>query len=45
MSEGNLDYKLDTENMSITFSSFAENIQSIQVGLKKAVEDALKGER
>ena len=45
MSEGNLDYKLDTENMSITFSSFAENIQSIQVGLKKAVEDALKGEK
>ncbi len=45
MSAGNLDYKLDTKNMSITFSAFAENIQSIQMGLKKAVEDAIKGER
>jgi len=31
--------------MSIAFSAFAENIQSIQMGLKKAVEDAIKGER
>jgi len=45
MAEGNLDYKLDTKNMSIAFSAFAENIQSIQMGLKKAVEDAIKGER
>jgi len=45
MAGGNLDYKLDIENMSVTFSSFAENIQSIQMGLKKAVEDAIKGER
>ena len=45
MAEGNLDYKLDTKNMAVTFYAFAENIQSIQTGLKKAVEDAIKGER
>jgi len=42
---GNLDYKLDTENMSVVFAAFAENIRSIQSGLKKAVDDAVKGER
>lgn len=45
MANGNLDYKLDTEKMAVTFAAFAENIQSLQTGLKKAVEDALKGER
>ncbi len=45
ISSGNLDYKLNTADMSVTFSAFAENIQSIQGGLKKAVEEAIKGER
>lgn len=45
ISTGNLDYKLNTANMSVTFSAFAENIQSIQGGLKKAVDQAIKGER
>ena len=45
ISSGNLDYQLNTTSMSVTFSTFAENIQSIQGGLKKAVDEAIKGER
>ena len=45
ISSGNLDYELDTANISVTFSAFAESIQSIQGGLKKAVDDAIRGER
>lgn len=45
ISAGNLDYKLNTEDISVTFLAFAENIQSIQGGLKKAVDEAVKGER
>jgi signal transduction histidine kinase len=45
ISEGNLDYKIDTNNMSLAFAAFAENIYNIQGGLKKAVDEAIKGER
>lgn len=43
ISEGNLDYKIDTNNMSLAFAAFAENIYNIQGGLKKAVDEAIKG--
>ncbi|ATW23414.1 sensor histidine kinase [Candidatus Formimonas warabiya] len=44
-STGNLDYPLDQSKVSVAFSSFAEDIQSIQGGLKNAVAEAIKGER
>ncbi|WP_027363940.1 sensor histidine kinase [Desulfotruncus alcoholivorax] len=45
ISTGNIDYVLDKSEISVAFSGFAENIQSIQGGLKKAVAEAIKGER
>lgn len=45
ISGGNLDYKIDTDNMSLAFAAFAENICNIQGGLKNAVDEAIKGER
>lgn len=45
ISTGNLDYALDNSQMSVAFSGFAKNIRSIQGGMKKAVAEAIKGER
>ncbi len=45
ISSGNLDYTLNNSEISVTFSSFAEDIKNIQGGLKKAVAEAVKGER
>lgn len=45
ISKGNLDYALDNTKLSIAFLDFARDIQSIQGGLKKAVAEAVKGER
>lgn len=45
ISVGNLDYALDNSKISVVFSAFAKDIQSIQGGLKKAVAEAIKGER
>lgn len=45
ISNGNIDYAFDNSKISIAFSSFVEDIQSIQGGLKKAVAEAVKGER
>ncbi len=45
ISAGNLEYALDRSQISVAFAGFAENIQSIQGGLKKAVAEAVKGER
>ncbi|PKM94355.1 MAG: sensor histidine kinase [Firmicutes bacterium HGW-Firmicutes-1] len=45
ISKGNLDYKIDSSKISVAFSSFAEDVQSLQIGLKKAVIEAVKGER
>jgi signal transduction histidine kinase len=45
ISKGNIDYKLDNSQVSVAFLDFAKDIQSIQFGLKKAVDDAIKGER
>ncbi|MGE5631120.1 MAG: sensor histidine kinase [Caulobacteraceae bacterium] len=45
ISSGNLDYNLNNSEISIAFSTFAEDIGNIQGGLKKAVAEAVKGER
>lgn len=45
ISTGNIDYVLDKSQISVAFSGLAEDIQSIQGGLKKAVAEAVKGER
>ncbi len=45
ISAGNLEYALDNSKISVAFSAFAKDIQSIQGGLKKAVAEAIKGER
>ncbi len=45
ISAGNLDYPLDSSLMPVSFASFAQDISSLQGGLKKAVDIALKGER
>ncbi|NLP15212.1 MAG: HAMP domain-containing histidine kinase [Clostridium sp.] len=45
ISRGNLDYEMNSGRMSPVFAAFAENICNIQGGLKKAVDNAIKGER
>ncbi|CDG37334.1 integral membrane sensor signal transduction histidine kinase [Acetivibrio thermocellus BC1] len=45
ISRGNLDYEMNIGKMSPVFVSFAQNISNIRGGLKKAVEEAIKGER
>lgn len=45
ISRGNLDYEMNSNKMSLVFAAFAENICNIQGGLKKAVDEAIKGER
>lgn len=45
ISLGNLDYTLNGSEISVTFSSMASDIKNIQGGLKKAVAEAVKGER
>ncbi len=45
ISTGNLDYAIDSSKISVAFSGFAGDIQSIQGGLQKAVVEAVKGER
>lgn len=45
VSTGNIDYVLDKSQISVAFSGFAGDIQSIQGGLKNAVDEAVKGER
>ena len=45
ISSGNLDYTLDNSEISVAFSGMAEDIRNIQGGLKKAVAEAVKGER
>lgn len=44
-SKGNLGYALDITNISPSFINFATDVSNIQNGLKKAVEEAVKGER
>ena len=45
ISEGNLDYKIDKSKVTKEFEEFAGDIESIQDGLKNAVDKAIKGER
>lgn len=45
LASGNLDYSLDTKEMSAAFVGFTEDLQGVQSGLKKAVAEAVKGER
>lgn len=44
LSNGNLEYSVDSKDMTVAFVRFAEDIQGIQSGLKKAVAEAVKGE-
>ncbi|NLK37581.1 MAG: HAMP domain-containing histidine kinase [Epulopiscium sp.] len=44
-SRGNLGYSLDITHISPSFINFALDIENIQNGLKKAVEEAVRGER
>lgn len=44
-SKGNYSYPLDLNKISPSFLNFAEDVENIQVGLKNAVADAVKGER
>lgn len=45
ISKGNIEYALDNSKMTIAFSGFAEDIRGIQSGLRRAVAEAVKGER
>lgn len=45
ISSGNLDYTLNNSEISVTFLGLAEDLKNIQGGLKKAVAEAVKGER
>jgi len=45
ISAGNLEYALDNAKINVAFSEFAKDVQSIQGGLKRAVAEAVKGER
>ena len=42
---GNINYNLDNKEITITFQGLAQDIQRIQQGLKRAVEEAVKVER
>lgn len=44
-SRGNFGYSLDITHISPSFINFAVDVENIQNGLKKAVEEAVKGER
>ncbi|WP_352401173.1 MFS domain-containing histidine kinase [Anaerotignum sp.] len=44
-SKGNLQFKLNLQEISPSFLNFATDIANIQDGLKNSVEDAVKGER
>ncbi len=45
ISSGNTDYTLKSSEMPVVFKGLAEDIMYIQGGLKKAVAEAIKGER
>ena len=44
-SKGNFSYPLDLNKISPSFLNFAEDVANIQVGLKEAVDHAVRGER
>jgi signal transduction histidine kinase len=45
LSSGNLDYALNSTGISVAFSDMAGDIENIQSGMRKAVSEAVKGER
>ncbi len=45
MTKGNLEQPLDKDRLSPAFTGFANNIESLQTGIKYAVSEAVKGER
>lgn len=45
ISDGNLDYKIDTSKISNSLLDFSNNIQNIRDGMKNAVNRAVKGEQ
>jgi signal transduction histidine kinase len=45
MTKGNLEQPLDKNRLSPAFTTFANNIESLQTGIKYAVSEAVKGER
>ncbi len=45
ISNGNLDVQIGLGEISMAFQGFAQDIQSIQGGLKNSVQEAIKGER
>jgi signal transduction histidine kinase len=45
MTKGNLEQPLDKDRLSPAFTGFANNIERLQIGIKYAVSEAIKGER
>lgn len=45
LAAGNLDYMIDSNHMSVAFQAMAVNLRNLQKGMKKAVSEAIKGER
>lgn len=45
LSAGNVEYDLNVKEMTAAFIGFAEDLRDVQSGLKKAVAEAVKGER
>ena len=44
-SKGNINYTLNIQEISPSFMNFATDVEQLQTGLKKAVQEAVKGER
>jgi signal transduction histidine kinase len=45
MAKGNFEHKLEKDRLSLAFTMFANDIASLQTGIKYAVSEAIKGER
>ncbi len=45
IANGNIDYKINTDNMLFDFKDLGENLNNINSGMKKAVDEQMKSER
>lgn len=45
IANGNIDYKINTDNMLFDFKALGENLNNINSGMKKAVDEQMKSER
>ncbi len=45
IANGNIDYKINTDNMLFDFKQVGENLNNINRGMKKAVDEQMKSER